>query len=81
MTGQRWTAINFNSPGGSGLYRIYAAEWRTVSAIGAHKDTFVYLNPGLLQPGGTWDNYFYQPMKALNNATGAGARELHRGPA
>jgi hypothetical protein len=79
VTGQRWTAINFNSPGGSGLYRIYAAEWRAVSGVGAHKDTFVYLNPGLLQPGGIWDNYFYQPMQALNNATMSGASANYTG--
>jgi len=68
VTAQRWTAINFNSSGGSGLYRIYAATWRKTSSVGAHQDTFVYLNPGLLQPGGSWDNYFYQPFNSITNA-------------
>ncbi len=58
----QWTAINYNSPGGTGMYRIYAASW------GNNKDTFVYLNPNLLQPGGTLDNYIYVPKTAIYNA-------------
>ena len=34
VTNQRWTAINFNSDGGSGLLRIFAATWRSVDAVG-----------------------------------------------
>ena len=71
VTNQRWTAINFNSPGGTGMYRIYAASWRKGTGAGAHQDTFVYLNPGLLQPGGIWDNYYHQPGQALFNANGS----------
>jgi hypothetical protein len=71
VTNQRWTAINFDSPGGTGMYRIYAASWRKGSSAGAHQDTFVYLNPGLLDPGGIWDNYFHQPGQALYNAVGS----------
>ena len=62
---EAWTAMNFNSPGGTGMYRIYAASWGN-----NNKDTFVYLNPNLLQPGGALDNYIYQPKTALYNAVG-----------
>jgi hypothetical protein len=69
VTTGRWTVINFNSPGGTGMYRIYAATWTTYDALGApHKDTFVYLNPNLLTPGGVWDNYFFQPATAIQDA-------------
>jgi hypothetical protein len=67
VTSQRWTAINFNSDGGSGLLRIFAATWRSVSSVGPHQDIFVYLNPNLLQPGGIWDNYYFQPFQALTD--------------
>jgi hypothetical protein len=67
VTDQRWTAIDFNSDGGSGLLRIFAATWRSVSDVGPHQDIFVYLNPNLLQPGGIWDNYYFQPYQALND--------------
>jgi hypothetical protein len=66
VTSQRWTAIDFNSDGGSGLLRIFAATWRSVSDVGPHQDIFVYLNPNLLQPGGIWDNYYFQPYQALS---------------
>lgn len=62
LTGQQWTAMNFNSPGGTGMYRIYAVSW------GQHKDVFVYLNPNLLTPGGSMDNYIYSPKTAIYNA-------------
>ena len=70
VTNQRWTAINFNSGGGSGLLRIFAATWRSVDAVGPHKDIFVYLNPSLLQPGGIWDNFYHTPAQAILDATG-----------
>ncbi len=70
VTAQRWTAIDFNTSGGNDMYLIFDATWRSVDAIGPHHDTFVYLNPNLLTPGGAWDNYFYQPLQALYSAIG-----------
>ncbi len=65
VTSQRWTAINFNSDGGSGLLRIFAATWMSGAD---NQDIFVYLNPNLLQPNGIWDNYFNQPYQAITDA-------------
>ncbi len=68
VVNQPWTAINWNSSGGSGLLRIFAATWSNSSVINDHQDIFVYLNPNLLQPGGIWDNYFFQPYQAISDA-------------
>ena len=73
VTAPRWTAIDFNTPGGNDMYLIFDATWRTVDAIGPHHDTFVYLNPSIQTPGGTWDNYFAQPLQALYSAIGGGS--------
>ena len=62
LTQQQWTAINFNSSGGTDMYRIYAVTW------GENKDVFVYLNPDLLKPGYDMDTYIYQPKTAIYNA-------------
>src|SRR5260370_13136931 len=60
------------------MYRIFAASWQ--SWAGGHKDIFVYLNPNLLTPGGIWDNYFFQPLNALNEAAGGNYTALQVDP-
>ncbi|HEY1702843.1 MAG TPA: hypothetical protein VGG75_24315 [Trebonia sp.] len=65
-----WIAIADNSSGGSGLYRIFGATWKS-GVAGSwvnHKDIFVYVNPGLLTPQGSWDEYFNTPVQAVNAA-------------
>ncbi len=65
LQAEQWTVMNTNSPGGTGMYRIYAVTWDI------DRDVFVYLNPDLLQPGSDMDTYIYQPKTAIYNAVGS----------
>ncbi len=73
VTNLRWTVIDENMDEDHSLFKIFGAGWNAGPVVKNRKDFLVYLNPGLQDTGGPWDEYLNTPANQLAAVVFAGA--------
>jgi hypothetical protein len=64
VTNLRWTVTDSNMNEDTSLFKIFGAAWDNL-LDSERKDFLVYLNPGLQDLGGPWDEYYNTPSNQL----------------
>src|SRR5260221_4987609 len=75
VVAEEWLGFDTQTNYDQGLYRIFDAWWGQDIAKGPAQKTVgmsVYLNPNLQKSGGIWDNYFWQSVQAIQEASNSG---------
>src|SRR5216683_3530515 len=75
VVAEEWLAFDTQTNYDRGLYRIFDAWWGQDIAKGPAEKTVgmsLYLNPNLQKSGGIWNNYFWQSVQAIQEASNSG---------